>query len=55
MNASNQINPKVEARQQGAAQFKQMHRVVQQVLLLAALALSSLPSMLSGCRLQSAI
>ena len=41
MDANNQINPKVEAQQQGAARFKQMHRVVQQVLLLAAFVLSN--------------
>ena len=61
MNASNQINPDVEAEQQGAtmdetdavnpavpavqqgaARFKQLNRVVQQVLLLAAFALSDI-------------
>jgi hypothetical protein len=40
MNETDAVNPAVPAEQQGAARFKQMHPVVQQVLLLAAFALS---------------
>ena len=40
MDVSHQINAEVPAEQQGAARFKQLNRVVQQVLLLAAFALS---------------
>ena len=41
MNETDAVNPDVPAVQQGAARFKQLNRVVQQVLLLAAFALSN--------------